>query len=203
MEMQLHFFRCNPPNSFHKTPWFVVLLPEPNGGFKAGARRNAERGLLNDLIAGVELRNDKMARRAVDQHSGLIGIVIRPNPRKAGQQTVVQIDDPPPRVLPTACGWQHLHVTSKHHVIHLVLIEYLNHSIVVSLASIITNLMPRNPKLFGHSAAGGTISNHDGTIGRDLAISNRPEQCQSRFGPVGGADREPGSLALVRGPDSD
>ena len=197
MEMQLHFFRCNPPNAFHKTPRFVVLLPESNGGFKTGARRNAKRGLLDDLIASVEFGDDKVARRAIDQHSGLIGLVIRTNPRKAWQKTVVQVDDSPPRVLPTACGWQHLHVSGKHHVIHLVLIEYLDHSIVVGLASIITNLMPWNPKLFSHSPTGGTVSNHDSTIGGDLPVSNRPKQRQSRFSTVGGADREPGALAFV------
>jgi hypothetical protein len=45
--------------------------------------------LVNDLIAGIQLRHDEMRRRSVGQHAVTVSVLVWLRPREGWQETVV------------------------------------------------------------------------------------------------------------------
>ena len=154
--------------------------------------RHGERRLVDDLIAGIELGHDEVAGRAVGEHAAGVGVVIGPDAGKAGQQAVVQVDDPPAGVLPAARRRQHAHVAGQDRCS-----RPRTRQQIASAARRRPRLRRRRcmshgtPNCSASAAAGGPIADHHGRLGPDLAVANRPQQGQRRLGAIGGADRQP------------
>jgi hypothetical protein len=56
--------------------------------------------LVDDLISGIEFRHDEVAGRPVGEHPHGKGVVVGPHARKAGEQTVVEVDNSSAGVFP-------------------------------------------------------------------------------------------------------
>jgi hypothetical protein len=102
MKMELNFSLAHATNTFHQAIGFVVLLADADYILEFGPGRNAEGGLVDGLVPGIQLGDNKVACSAKRQHPSSIGIVIRSQASEAGQESVVQVDDAAPREFP-AC----------------------------------------------------------------------------------------------------
>ena len=83
VEVQLHFAIDHAAHAFDQAMRLVVFLAEANDVVQRHAGRHGERRLIDDLIAGVQLGHDEMARRAVGQHAAGEGLVIGANARES------------------------------------------------------------------------------------------------------------------------
>ena len=197
--MQLHFAIHHSANAFHEAMRLVVLLAAANDFVALCAGRHHERRLVNDLAAGIEFRNDEVARRAVGEHSARIGIVIRLNPGKAGQQAVMQINNPAAGVFPATGGGQNSHVSRENNEIDVVLVA----SAIIRSSSglpfgLFADVEPGDFELFGQPAASVAIADHQSGVGFDLSVANGAEQSENRLGPIGDANRQRGRRPRYR-----
>ena len=102
MEMQFYFSIDDSTHTLHQASWFVLILPLKDDLFQRCPRLHGKGRLVNDLIAGIEFRDDEVAGRSEGEHTHLHRVMIRANSGKAGKEAVVKIDDPPPSEFP-AC----------------------------------------------------------------------------------------------------
>ena len=106
--MQFDFAVYDSADAFHDTVWFVIGLAR---AFDIGERRSwqhTEGTLKDDLVPGIEFRDDEMHGGPEAQHMVLKCVFIRSKTRKRRQQTVMQIDDPSTRKFPAEFRRKHL-----------------------------------------------------------------------------------------------
>src|SRR5262245_56032930 len=169
VEVELDFAGDDAADAFDEAAGLVVFLAEADDLVELHAGRYRVGGLINDLIAGVELGDDEVAGGAVGEHAAGVGVVIRARAGEAGQQAVVQIDDAAAGVFPAAGGRQDAHIAGEDDVIDVVLVEDSDQALVVSSAFGVADHLPRNAELLGEAAAGGAIADHDGRLSTNLA----------------------------------
>ena len=129
-----------------------------------------------------------MASRTEGEHPGCVRVVIRPKPAKTGQQTVVQIDDAAPGKFPTGFWRQNAHVACQNDVVRLVLIDNLNHRLVVTGTVFATDVLKWHTEFLGQRFACLSISDDDRRIGTDNATSNCLQDGTRRVLKAGRAD---------------
>src|SRR5207302_10053815 len=100
MKMQLDLPVEYPAHPLYQASRFMVRFADADDLLQGSPRGDRERILVNDLIAGVELRHDEVDGGSVGQHAMAVGIPIRLSPRKRRQETVMQIKDPAAREFP-------------------------------------------------------------------------------------------------------
>ena len=61
--VEFDFTVDDPANAFDQTLWFVVFLSDADNLFQIHSVRNGKRGLLDDLVPGIQFGNDEMACR--------------------------------------------------------------------------------------------------------------------------------------------
>ncbi len=94
----------------------VVGLAAGNDLVDTQAGRHRERALVNDLVPRVELGNDEVAGGAVGVHPAAVRLMVGADAREAGEQAVVVVDDPTPRILLATSRRQHAHVARQHYL---------------------------------------------------------------------------------------
>src|SRR6266566_3950502 len=104
-----------------------------------------------------------------------IGIAVGLRPWESRQQAMMQINDPAARKLPADGRWDEPHVTREHDVIHLVVIEQIDHTVVVRIAARIADELPLKAKLLRNCPAGRLIADQHGRGGAKPAVANGPE----------------------------
>jgi hypothetical protein len=83
VEVKLHFAIDDAADAFDETAGLVVFLAEADDLIELHAGRHGVGRLIDNLIAGVELRHDEVAGRPIGQHPAGVGIMIRPRTGKA------------------------------------------------------------------------------------------------------------------------
>ncbi len=145
---------------------------------------------MNDLVAGIQFRNDEVHRRPVGQHAVAVCILIRTEAWKRRQQPVMQIDDPPAREPPAGSRRKHPHVPRQNDVVHVVAVGQFDDPVVVRIAARVGNVVPVDAELLRHAPAGIAVADHDRRRGPQAAVANRPQDREGRFRSVGRADRQ-------------
>jgi hypothetical protein len=157
MEMEFHFAINHAADSFDQAAWFVIGFALPFDLFQRSSREYRERALVDDLISRVEFRHDEMHCRTVSQHAVLIGVFVGTESRKRGEQSMMQVDDSAGKT-PTGAGWEDSHVAGQQDVVDLVAVEDLDHLVIVRFPLRITDGVPGNVKLFGHTSTGVAVA---------------------------------------------
>jgi hypothetical protein len=78
VKVELHFALANPPDPFHEAFRFVLLLTDAYHLVEFRSWRDAEGGLVDRLVAGIEFGHDEMAGGTEGQHAGGVRVVIGP-----------------------------------------------------------------------------------------------------------------------------
>lgn len=165
---------------------------------------DGESVLVDDLIAGIQFRDDEVNRRPERQHVASVSVLVRMEAGERWQQAVMQIDDPPASESPAGARRQDAHVASQQDVIDVVLIEELNHPRVVGIAFRISDIMPVDAELLGDATASGTVADHHGRSRLQPPVTNGSQHRQSWLRPIGRADRQSRrSSVLIARPCSD
>ena len=89
MKMELHFAGANASDSFHQASRLVPALANGNHVLELRTWRYRKRCLIDRLIACIQFWNDKVACRTEREHPRSKRIVVRSQPSKSGQQSMV------------------------------------------------------------------------------------------------------------------
>ena len=185
VEVQFHLAVDDAFDAFGQAGRLVVGFADADDFAQRGAGGDAEGALVDDLVPGVEVGNDEVDRRSVGQHVALEGIVVRLKTREWRQQSVVQIDDPPPGELPANPRGQHAHVPGQHDIVDIVLVDQLGHLVVVRLAARIADVVKRHIELLGQSATRIPVPDHHSWDRLESAIANVAQDGVRRLAAVG------------------
>jgi hypothetical protein len=123
MEVEFHFSIDNSPQTFHQAVRLVIGFALSLDVSQRRPGQHAERSLIDDLIAGIQFRNDKMNGGSKAQHVMLISIFIWTKARKRWQQSMMQIDDSAAGELPAQLRREYSHVPSQHDIVDVLFVD--------------------------------------------------------------------------------
>src|SRR2546423_15378185 len=86
VEVELDFAGDDAAEAFDEAAGFVVFLAEADDLVELHAGGNSVGGLVDDLIAGVELGDDEVTGGAVGEHAAGVGVVIGAGGGEAGEE---------------------------------------------------------------------------------------------------------------------
>ncbi len=122
MEVKLHFPVNHPADTFHQARRLVVRFTLPFNRFQGRAGKYGESALMDNLISGIQFRDNKVNGCTISQHPMLICILIRAKSRKRGEQPMMKIDNPSGE-LPACARGEHTHVAGEENVIDLIMVK--------------------------------------------------------------------------------